>query len=63
MIRIINCGLFILFLPFLPLHWMLCRLFAKQCPNCKAKWWTELVGEWDGEMWTCHYCDHYWEVK
>lgn len=42
--------------------WLLCRLTARRCPACRSKWRTELVGEWDGEMWACHACGHYWEV-
>lgn len=53
---------FVLFLPIYPIFWLTCRLTAQQCPECGSKWKTELVGEWDGEMWECHSCGHYWEV-
>jgi hypothetical protein len=55
--------LFILFLPMWPVFWLYCRLAAEECPACGSKWQTELVGEWDGEMWKCHRCTHYWEIK
>lgn len=60
--RIINAICFVLMLPFWPLFWLLCRLEAKPCPQCASQWRTELVGEWDGEMWKCHACGHYWET-
>lgn len=41
--------------------WVLARLTARRCPVCGSKWRTHLVGEWDGEMWSCRACDHYWE--
>lgn len=47
----------------LPLHWLLCRLTAERCPRCASKWRTELFGEWDGEMWDCRACGHYWDVR
>jgi len=63
MLRVLNVVLFVLFLPFWPLFWVMCRLQAKPCPACGEKWLTELVGEWDGEQWRCARCNHYWEVK
>lgn len=60
--RIMNVVCFILFIPFWPLFWLMCRLEAKRCPKCASKWRTELVGEWDGEMWKCHACGHCWET-
>jgi uncharacterized Zn finger protein len=60
--RVLQAVLFILFLPFIPLHWAMCRLSAKPCPKCGEKWMTELLGEWDGEMWGCRTCGHYWET-
>ncbi len=43
-------------------HWLVCRLTAQRCPKCGAKWHTELQGEWGGELWYCHKCNHPWEV-
>jgi hypothetical protein len=54
--------LFVLFLPFWPVFYLMCRLKAKQCPHCGEKWYTELVGEWDGEDWHCRTCGGYWTV-
>lgn len=45
------------------MFWLTCRVSAKRCPACGSKWQTELRGEWDGEMWTCHACSHNWECK
>jgi hypothetical protein len=48
--RVLQAVLFVLFLPFLPLHWLICRLHAKPCPECGEKWLTELdwttAGRW-----------------
>lgn len=41
-------------------HWVMCRISAKRCPNCRSKWYTELVGEWQGEEWVCRRCRHWW---
>lgn len=60
---IVLAPLLLLFLPFYPLFWVMCRLEAKPCPECGEKWFTELVGEWDGEQWRCSRCEHYWEVR
>lgn len=49
-------------IPLLIIHYFICRLKAKECPECGEKWCTELVGEWDCEMWECQKCKHYWEV-
>lgn len=54
--------LFALFIPFWPLFWLMCRLHAQVCPQCGSKWQTELMGEWQGEHWKCHNCQHSWEV-
>jgi hypothetical protein len=62
-LNILFGAMYILMLPFWPLFWLSCRLKAKRCPNCGSKWQTELVGEWDCEMWRCHNCTHYWETK
>lgn len=40
--------------------WLTCRLGAVRCPECGSKWQTELMGEWDGEDWKCHACEHAW---
>ncbi len=58
-------GLFltVLFLPLWPVFYYWCRMTAKPCPKCGEDWYTELVGEWDGEHWKCHTCKHYWETK
>lgn len=40
--------------------WLTCRFGAETCPNCGEKWFTELVGEWDGEDWKCSKCDQFW---
>lgn len=66
MLRIIERVLMIVMILIPPLwfaFWLTCRLGAKQCPKCGSKWRTELVGEWDGEMWDCHACGHHWETK
>ncbi len=57
---VLNLLLFFLYLPLAPGLWLYCRLTAQQCPNCKSKWRTELVGEWDGEDWHCHNCGQFW---
>jgi hypothetical protein len=54
--RVLFCVLTVLFLPLWPLHWLLCRLKARRCPECGSKWRTELVGEWGDEQWQCHAC-------
>mgnify|MGYP001609615102 CR=1 FL=1 len=53
----------LLFLPLYPLFWLSCRLRAQVCPKCGSKWRTELVGEWDCEMWDCHACGYQWETR
>lgn len=60
--RIINTILFWLTLPLYPFFYILCRLEAKECPYCGEKWYTELVGEWDGEDWKCQTCGKYWQL-
>ncbi len=48
--------------------WLICRLWARPCPNCQSRWSTELNGEWDGiEEWHCDRCGQwfdqtYWEA-
>lgn len=42
------------------IFWFHCRLNARRCPACGEDWFTELVGEWDGEEWHCASCNHYW---
>ncbi len=59
---VLDVVLFVLLIPVWPLFWLMCRLDAKPCPKCKSKWETELIGEWDGEMWECHACGYYWET-
>lgn len=54
--------LFVLCLPLLPALYLYSRMHAKPCPKCGENWYTELVGEWDGEMWKCWNCKHYWEL-
>lgn len=54
--------LFLLYIPLVPFFFLLDRLQAKQCPYCGEGWYTELVGEWDGEDWKCHRCRQYWSV-
>jgi hypothetical protein len=44
------------------MHFITCRLTAERCPACGERWWTEVVGEWEGEEWRCAECNHYWEV-
>ena len=58
----ISIALMVVFPPLLLLHWAMCRMWAKPCPNCGERWHTELVGEWQGEDWKCQTCGHYWEV-
>jgi hypothetical protein len=60
---LLGLALFLLYLPFWPLHWLSCRLTAQRCPKCGSKWRTTLVGEWGGEDWHCAACGHWWEVK
>ena len=60
-LRALYAVLFVLFLPFWPVFWLQCRLSARPCPKCGESWRTELVGEWDCEMWKCRRCEHYWE--
>lgn len=44
--------------------WILCRLRARRCPLCGARWSTELMGEWkDEEDWHCHWCGHWWSQR
>lgn len=50
------------YLPICCLSYLVSRVEAKPCPKCGEKWYTELVGEWDGEQWKCRTCSHYWNM-
>lgn len=60
---VIEGFLFLLILPFVPLFYVMCRVEAKPCPSCGDKWFTELVGDWDGEDWKCRSCGYFWITK
>ncbi len=54
--------LWVLCLPLMPVFYLMCRLEAEQCPHCSESWYTELIGEWDGEQWRCMRCGKFWEI-
>lgn len=60
--RLLRFTLFVVCVPLWPVLYVACRLSAKTCPRCGERWFTELTGEWDGEMWECRRCGHYWET-
>lgn len=43
------------------IHFVYCRFTANPCPGCGERWFTEVVGEWDGvEERHCGKCNNFW---
>jgi transposase-like protein len=62
-VLVVSVLLSIVALPALALFWLSCRLSARPCPRCGARWWCELTGVWDGvEDWLCHSCQMRWSL-